>query len=165
MFNKHALKTGAMLAIAMGVTFTACKKDDDPAPPAPRSTSFDLKGVGADAANKVGAITVTENSDSTINVSVSLTKNTKDANNVIYFIGGTMTAPKTDTLNVTSATGTGAAMNIDLFKKVNKITLKTATGPKDTTFKYDGAVKYAAYVKVIVNAKDTLAIGNYGKTN
>ncbi|CAL1521298.1 hypothetical protein [Chitinophaga sp. MM2321] len=170
MFNKHALKTGVVMATVLGITFTSCSNDDNPDPvPTPRSKSFTLKGTGADATKDVGAITVTENTDSSINVILSLTKNVKDTSHQVYFIGGTTTTPLTDTLYANEdVKGTGAAMNIELFKNVKKITLKQASGAtKDTAFKFDNAVHYAAYLKVMHSktSTDTLAIGNFGESN
>ncbi|MCW3462622.1 hypothetical protein [Chitinophaga nivalis] len=171
MFNKHALKTGVVAAIAVGITFTACKKDDNntPEPTPARSTSFDLLGTGADAAKKVGAITVTENKDSSVNVVLKLTKNVKDTVHHVFFIGGTFTAPTKDTLLSTTVKGTGSELTTNLFKDIKKITLRRANGAtKDTSFKYDDAVKFSANLKVLHSAfkadKDTIAIGNFGKS-
>ena len=166
MFNKHALRTGVAIATVLGITFVSCSKDnDDPVPSTPRSKSFELKGTGADLDKKIGEIIVTENTDSSINVVLSLTKNTKDADHEIYFIGGTTTAPVTDTLLAKSFKGNGAAQTVDLFKNVKSIQLSQAGGTqKDTTFKYNDAVNYSAHLKVL-NGTDTLAIGNFGKSN
>ncbi|RFS22368.1 hypothetical protein DVR12_11175 [Chitinophaga silvatica] len=166
MFKKHALRTGVALATVLGITFASCSKDkDDPAPPTPRSKSFELKGTGADANKKIGEIIVSENTDSSINVVLSLTKNTKDADHLIYFIGGTTTAPKTDTLLSKSFKGNGAAQTVDLFKNVTTIKLyQPADATKDVAFKYNDAIAYSAHLKVL-KGTDTLAIGNFGKSN
>jgi len=155
-----------MMATAMAVTFTACKKDDDN-PPAARTTTYDLKGVGADANTVNGVVTLSENSDSSINLSLKLNKSTKDAQQAIYLIGGTAAAPLTDTLYANAGAdvkGTGAAMTINIFKNVKTIKINTATGQKDTAFRYADVLKYAAYMKVLTGEKkDTLAIGLVGK--
>ncbi|MBS0026086.1 hypothetical protein ACTJJ0_06925 [Chitinophaga sp. 22321] len=167
MFNKHTLLTGAVLATVLGITFTSCKDDDNPTPPppTPRSKSFDLKGTGADKDTKVGNITLTENKDSTVNVVLNLTKNTKDAAHNIYLIAGTPTAATTDTLYKGGFQGTGAALKVDIFTNKNKITVFKAGGQtKDTAFKYDNALAIASYMKVL-KGTDTLAIGNFGKNN
>lgn len=166
MFNKHALRTGVVIATVLGITFTACKKDDNntPTPPTPRSKSFDVLGTDA---KKVGAITVTENTDSSVNVVLNLTKNVKDTVHNVFFIGGKTGAPTTDTLLKLEAKGTGAAMNIDLFSKVKTIKLNRAGGvTKDTAFRFNDAVNYSAYLKVLhsKNKADTIAIGNFGKS-
>lgn len=166
MFNKHALRTGAVLATVLGIAFTSCKDDNDnPTPPVPRSKSFDLKGTGADKDTKVGNITLTENTDSTVNVVLNLTKNTKDATHNIYLVAGTPTAATTDTLYKGAFQGTGAALKVDIFTKKNKITVFKPGGlTKDTAFKYDNALAIASYMKVLKGA-DTLAIGSFGKSN
>jgi hypothetical protein len=165
-FKNHALRTGVVLAAVLGITFTACKKDDDKTtPPTPRSKSFDVTGTDA---KKLGAITVTENTDSSVNVVLNLLKGTvKDTVHNIYFIGGKTSAPTTDTLLLLESKGTGAAMDINLFSKVKKISLKRAGGvTKDTTFKYEDAINYSAYLKVLHSKSkaDTIAIGNFGKS-
>lgn len=166
MFNKNTLLTGVVLATALGITFTSCKKDDDePTPPTPRSKTFDLKGTGADKDNKVGSLVLTENTDSSVNVVLKLTKNTKDAVYNTYVIAGTPVAPVTDTLFKGGFTGTGAAQDVKIFDKVKSIKVNKAGGIlKDTAFKYDNALAIASHIKVLKGA-DTLAIGLFGKSN
>ncbi|SHL86893.1 hypothetical protein SAMN05444266_105287 [Chitinophaga jiangningensis] len=164
--KKRALTAGVMVATAMAVTFTACKKDDDN-PPAARTTSYDLKGVGADAAKVNGVVTLTENTDSSINLILKLNKTTKDAQQAIYLIGGTAATPTTDTLYVNTTAdikGTGAAMTVNIFKNVKTIKANTAAGQKDVAFRYADVLAYAAHMKVLTGEKkDTLAIGVVGK--
>ncbi|MFB6455803.1 hypothetical protein ACE38W_11065 [Chitinophaga sp. Hz27] len=165
--KKRALAAGVMMATAMAVTFTACKKDDDNTP-TPRQTTFKVKGIGADAQVDKAIVTLSENQDSSITMKLQLTKTTKDAAQFIYLIGGTPAQPATDTLFVKAGDavkGTGAAMNIDVFTSVKTIKLNTATGTKDTAFRYADVLKYAAHLKVLAGtAKDTVAIGAVGKT-
>lgn len=167
MFNKHALRTGAVIATVLGITFTSCKNDDNdtPTPPPARSKTFELKGTGADKDKKVGEIVLTENKDSSVNVVLNLTKNVKDAAHKIYLIGGTATAPSTDTFYNGGFQGTGANMKIDVFTNVVKVKVnKPGNVQKDTAFKYNNAVAIASYLKVL-KAADTIAIGSFGKTN
>jgi len=167
MFNKNTLLTGVVIATVLGITFTSCKDDDNPTPPpaTPRSKSFELKGTGADKDKKVGDITVTENTDSSVNVVLNLTKNVKDATHGVYLIAGTATAPKTDTLIKGTFKGTGAAMKADLLTKVKTIKVSQAGGTqKDTAFKYNNAIEISSYLKVM-NGNDTIAIGSFGKSN
>lgn len=167
MFNKHALRTGAVLATVLGITFASCNNDDDdnPTPPPARSKTFDLKGTGADKDTKIGNIVLTENTDSTVNVVLNLTKNTKDAAHNIYLVGGTTTTPTTDTLYKGGFQGTGAALKVDIFTNVKTIKVSQPGGiQKDTAFKYDNAIAIASYMKVLKGA-DTLAIGSFGKSN
>lgn len=167
MFNKHALQTGVALATVLAISFTSCKNDDNdtPTPPPARTKSFDLKGTGADKDTKVGNITLTENTDSSVNVVLNLTKNTKDAAHKIYLIAGTTTAPVTDTLYNGGFQGTGAALKVELFTKVKTIKVsKPGSIQKDTAFKYDNALAIASHIKVLKGA-DTLAIGLFGKSN
>jgi len=166
MFNKNTLLTGVVLATALGITFTSCKKDDDaPTPPAPRSKTFDLKGTGADKDTKVGSLVLTENTDSSVNVVLNLTKNTKDAVHNVFLIGGTPVTPTKDTLYNKPFTGTGAAQAVKIFENVKSIKVSKASGPqRDTAFKYDNALAIASHIKVL-KGTDTLAIGLFGKTN
>ncbi|MGN7819613.1 hypothetical protein HGH92_10420 [Chitinophaga varians] len=168
-FHQHALKAGVVAATVLGIAFTACNKDDGPpAPPAPRSTTFKLRGTGTDAARETGFITVLENSDSSINVTLSLGKNKKDTTHQVYFIGGSYTAPTTDTLQALDAKGNGAALTVELFKNVKKISLRQAGGAtKEIPFKYNDAIAYAGHLKVKHSrfSTDTIAIGNFGKSN
>ncbi len=167
--KKRALTAGVMMATAMAVTFTACKKDDNNDGPAPRTESYALKGVGADAAATNATVTLTENRDSSINLSIKLNKSTKDAKQYIYVIGGTPAQPGTDTLAAISGDnikGTGAAMSVNIFQNVKTIKVTTPAGQKDTAFRYADVLKYAAHLKVLTgDKKDTLAIGTVGKKN
>ncbi|NSL89203.1 hypothetical protein [Chitinophaga solisilvae] len=168
--NKRALKVGVMTAAVLGIAFTSCKKDDavTPPPPAARSKTFQLSGAGADAAKTLGTVTILENNDKTVNVTLTLAKSTKDAAHQLYFVFGPKTAPTTDTLLAKEIKGTGAEMKeIELFSKVSTIKVRQAAGAsKDTAFKFDNAVAYAAHLKVMQNktSTDTLAIGNFGKS-
>lgn len=165
MFNKNALLSGVVVATVLGITFVSCSKDDNPTPPTPRSQSFELKGGGADRGNKVGDITITENTDSSVNVIVNLIKNTKDADHNVYFIFGTPVTPKKDTLYNGVFKGTGNAMKIELFKNVKKVSVTKETGvKKDTTFKYNDAIAFTSHIKILKGA-DTTAIGIFGKAN
>lgn len=167
MFNKHTLRTGVVLATVLAVSFTSCKDDDNdtPTPPPARTKSFDLKGTGTDKDTKVGSITLTENKDSSVNVVLNLTKNTKDAAHNIYLIAGTPTAVTTDTLYKGAFQGTGAALKVDIFANVKTIKVsKPGDIKKDTAFKYDNALAIASHLKVLKGA-DTLAIGLFGKNN
>ncbi|MDR6565999.1 hypothetical protein SAMN05660461_4439 [Chitinophaga ginsengisegetis] len=167
MFNKNTLLTGVVIATVLGITVSSCKDDDNPTPPppTPRSKSFELKGSGADKDKKVGDITITENTDSSVNVVLNLTKNIKDADHGVYLIAGTAAAPKTDTLLKGTFKGTGAALKIDLLTKVKSIKVSKPGGiQKDTAFKYNNAIELSSHLKVM-KAADTIAIGLFGKSN
>ncbi|SKA12770.1 hypothetical protein SAMN04488128_102970 [Chitinophaga eiseniae] len=169
MFHQHALKTGVVAATVLGIAFTACNKDDSPPPvPEPRNITFKLRGTGTDAARETGAVTITENTDSSINVILMLGKNKKDTVHQVYFIGGTYLVPTTDTLKAVDAKGNGGLLAVELFKNVKKVTLKQAAGAtKEIPFRYNDAVKYVAHLKVKHSrfSTDTLTIGNVGKAN
>ncbi|NIG52607.1 hypothetical protein [Chitinophaga sp. Cy-1792] len=160
--KKRALAAGVMMATAMAVTFTACKKDDDNKP-TPRQTTFKVQGIGADKQVDKAIITLSENQDSSVTLKLQLTKSTKDAAQFIYLLGGTPDAPKTDTFFVATGDavkGTGAAMPVPMYANVKTIKSYTATGAKDIAFRYDDVVKLAAHLKVLSGtAKDTAAIG------
>lgn len=168
MLRQHALKTGVVAATVLGIAFTACNKDDNPpAPPSPRNTVFELRGTGTDAARVTGNITVYENTDSSVNVTLALGKNKKDTVHQVYFIGGNYTTPATDTLKAVEAKGNGGMLIVELFKNVKTVTLRQAAGAsKEIPFKYDDAVAYVGHLKVLHSrfSADTLAIGNFGKS-
>lgn len=168
MLHKHALKAGVVAATVLGIAFTACNDDNNPTPTPQRSKAFKLKGTGADATRDVATVTVTENRDSSVTVVLSLAKNVKDTLHQLYFIGGTKEAPVTDTLLAKEIKGAGSTQSVELFKDVKTIKLRKAAGvSRDTAFRYDNAINYAAYLKVMHSrfVNDTIAIGNFGKGN
>ncbi|NML36382.1 hypothetical protein HHL17_04170 [Chitinophaga sp. G-6-1-13] len=169
MLHQHALKVGVVAATVLGIAFTSCNKDDNPDPtPKTRSTSYNLVGTGTNAARITGTVSIYENTDSSINVTLVMLTNKKDTVHQVYFLGGNYTTPTTDTLQALEAKGNGAALAVELFKNVNKITLRQAAGAtKEIPFRYNDAVAYIGHLKVIHSrfSKDTIGIGNFGKSN
>ncbi|MBC9931455.1 hypothetical protein [Chitinophaga qingshengii] len=171
MFQRNALKLGVVAATVLGIALTACNsKDDNPTPAPPRSATYKLRGTGTDATRQTGAVTITENSDSSVNVILTLGKHVKDTLHQVYFISGNYATPTTDTLQSAEAKGTGGSsvVTVELFKNVKTIKLRQAAGAsKDIAFKYNDATKLLAHIKVKHSkfSADTLAIGNFGKEN
>ena len=159
--KKHALKIGA-LALAMGITFAACSDDDNPIVPAGRSKEYKLAKSATDA-TQVGSIKLTENADSSVNLSITLKASTKDIKHPFFLIGGSIATPTTDTLYRDSIPGNGAEATKVIWNKVDSVMVN---GQK-RKFNFDSAVKISAFSKVYFKAgKDSvIAIGNILKSS
>jgi hypothetical protein len=140
----------------MGITVVACK-DDDETGPSLRSKKYNLSKSATDAA-KIGDVTVSENADSSVNLTITLDKTEKDVKHPFFVIYGTTAAPSTDTLRIDSIAGTGNAVTKVIFEKVSSV----GTGDDKRKFNYDSAVALNAFAKVFYSAhKDSvIAIGN-----
>jgi hypothetical protein len=146
--NNLASKLGAV-ALLLGVTFAACSDDD--VSPSLRSKEFKLIKTLTDS-TQVGTVKISENRDSSINLTLTLSKTVKDTVNKVYVIKGTATAPALDSLvkGALDLKGTGSAVTIDIWKN-------------SKTYKYDSALaNVSAFAKVrFSNYKDSLiAVGN-----
>lgn len=158
MFNRHALKKGVMAAALLGVTFAACNNDNDPAPQF-RSKEFNLvKGTGTDSAGVIGKLTLAENADSSITLSLTLANTTKDTGHVVRLLTGSVSAPGQEYLVDTVRSTASGAFTKDLLKNVKTVTVSGAS----KTFNYDSAVVFKTVAKVqFSKTKDsTIAIGN-----
>ncbi|SFN73208.1 hypothetical protein SAMN05428949_3304 [Chitinophaga sp. YR627] len=159
--KKHALKMGA-LALAMGITFAACSDDDDNPTPAPgRTKEYKLTKSATDA-TQVGTITLSENTDSSVNLAITLKASAKDIKHPFYLIGGTVAAPVTDTLTKDTLVGNGAEATKVIWNKIKTVVVNGST----RKFNFDSALKINAFAKVRYSAtKDsTIAIGNILKS-
>ena len=147
--NSFASKLGAV-ALVLGVTFASCSDDDDVSPVL-RSKEFKLI-KGLTDSTQVGTVKISENRDSSVNLTLTLSKTVKDTVNKVYVIKGTATAPVADSLfkGALDLKGTGSAVTVDIWKN-------------SKTYKYDSAVaNVSAFAKVRFSAtKDSLiAVGN-----
>lgn len=145
--NNFASKLGAV-AIVLGVTFAACSDDDAPSPVL-RSKEFKLIRGLADS-TQIGNVKLSENRDSSISLTLTLSKTVKDTVNKVYLIKGTATAPLADSLFKGDLKGTGSAVSIDIWKS-------------SKAYKYDSALaNISAFAKVRFSAtKDSvIAVGN-----
>lgn len=147
--NSFASKLGAV-ALVLGVTFAACSDDDDVSPIL-RSKEFKLTKSATDS-TRVGTVKLSENRDSSINLTLTLNKTVKDTVNKVYVIKGTIAAPMADSLvkGATDLKGTGAAVTVDIWKA-------------SKTYRYDAALaNISAFAKIRFSAfKDsTIAVGN-----
>lgn len=159
--KKHALKVGA-LALAMGITFAACSDDDDPIVPSTRSKEYKLSKSATDA-TQVGSIKLTENADSSVNLSITLKASTKDTKHPFYLIGGSIATPTIDTLLKDTIPGNGAEATKVIWNKVKSVVVNGQT----RKFNYDSALKISAFSKVYFKAgKDSvIALGNILKSS
>jgi hypothetical protein len=159
--KKHALKVGA-LALAMGFTFAACSDDDEPAAPNTRSKEYRLTKSATDA-TQVGSVKLTENADSSVNLSITLKASTKDTKHPYYLIAGSVATPATDTLLKDTIVGNGAEATKVIWNKVKTVVVNGQT----RKFNYDSALKISAFSKVYFKAgKDSvIAIGNILKSS
>ena len=143
------LLTGMAVAIAMGVTFIACDKDDDP--PALRSKEYALVPVGASGVG--GKVTILENADKTLALTVALDKSVKDTVHVSHIHSGSITSPGAVVIPLSSITGTGAAASATT--AINTIT-------------YDSLLNYTGYINVHYSAykiDSLITQANIGKNN
>jgi hypothetical protein len=145
--NNLASKLGAV-ALVLGVTFAACSDDDD-ASPVLRSKEFKLI-KGLTDSTQVGTVKLSENADSSINLTLTLNSTVKDTVNKVSLTKGTATAPEEGSLFAGDLKGTGSKVSVDIWKS-------------SKTYKYDSALaNVSAYAKVKFSAtKDSvIAIGN-----
>lgn len=141
------------LALAMGITFAACSDDDDPVVPKGRSKEYKLQKSATDG-TQVGTITLSENADSSVNLSVTLKTSAKDIKHPFYLIKGAIATPVADTLTIDSIAGTGAEVTKVIWNKAK--------------ISYDSAVKINAFSKVVFSATKAdsiIAIGNVLKSS
>jgi hypothetical protein len=153
--KNYASKIGAV-ALVLGVAFSACKDDDAPNPVL-RSKEFKLI-KGLTDSTQVGTVKLSENADSSVNLSLTLAHTVKDTVNKVYVIYGVATTPATDTLFKGDLKGTGAATSIDIWKSVKTYTV----GGQQRPFRYDSALAINAFAKLKFSAaKDSvIAVGN-----
>jgi hypothetical protein len=145
--NNLASKLGAV-ALVLGVTFAACSDDDD-ATPSLRSKEFKLI-KGLTDSTQVGTVKLSENTDSSINLTLTLNSTVKDTVSKVYLIKGTATAPLADSLTKGDLKGTGSKVSVDIWKS-------------SKAYKYDSALaNISAFAKVKFSAtKDSvIAVGN-----
>jgi hypothetical protein len=156
--NKAArlMAVGLVLAVA----FAACK-DDDKTTPSLRSKTFNLT-VSSSSASQAGTVKLSENTDSSVNLTVTLTKTTSGVKSPLYLIGGTVAAPLTDTLMIDTIAGTGNAVTQTLWNKIKTVTVNG----QQRKFNYDSAMALPAFAKISYSAtKDSVvAIGNILKS-
>jgi hypothetical protein len=160
--KNYASKLGAV-ALLLGVTFAACKDDDAPASPILRSKEFKLiKAISLTDSAQIGTVKLSENLDSSVNLSLTLSKTTKDTAHKVYVIYGVAATPLTDTIFKGSLTGTGASASVDIWKNLKTVTVNGQT----RNFRYDSALAISAFTKVrFSTTKDSvIAIGNILKS-
>jgi hypothetical protein len=156
--KNYASKIGAV-ALLLGVTFAACKDDDAPASPTLRSKEFKLiKAISLTDSAQIGTVKLSENLDSSVNLSLTLSKTSKDTLHKVYVLFGVAATPTTDTIFKGTLTGTGANASVDIWKSLKTVTVNG----QPRNFRYDSALAISAFSKVQFSAtKDSvIAIGN-----
>ena len=144
------LLTGMAIAIAMSATIIACSKDDNN-PPALRSKEYTLVPVGASGVS--GKVTILENADKTLALTVALDKSVKDTIHVSHIHSGSISNPGAVVIPLSSITGTGGAASATT--AISSIT-------------YDSLLNYMGYVNVHYSAyriDSLITQSNIGKSN
>lgn len=157
--KKHALKLGA-LGLVLGISFAACSDDDDPAPVL-RSKEYKLTRNDT-STTQVGTIKLTENTDSSVNLTITLTTSKSGTKHPYQLIAGTVAAPLADVLLSDTLTGTGGAVSKNIWKNLDSVSY----GNQKRKFTYDSALLIRAFARVKFSAeKDSvIAIGNILKS-
>lgn len=145
------LLAGMAIAIALGTTFVACDKDDDNEPTL-RTKEYTLVPVGNSGVG--GKVTVQENANSTINITVALNSSVKDTVHISHIHSGSTTSPGPVAIPLADITGTGADAS--------------ATTSNISTISYDSLLNYMGYINVHYSAykvDSLISQVNIGKSN
>lgn len=138
-----------MLAALLVVCFFSCAKEksfENKDATSLRSREYPLNEVGGSGV--LGSIVISENSDSSFNVLVSVTKSVQDTVHVVHIHKGAVGSGGTVAVNLTPITGTGGATESET-TNISEIVL-----PDNTTEKinYDGIMNFTGYVDVHYSA-------------
>lgn len=151
-------KIGLFLSLAgiiALVTVSSCKKDKDNF----RSKDYTLAAVGTVGAS--GTVTISENSDKSFNVKVSLNKSVKDTVHLVKMYSGSLVTPGALALTLGTITGNGGAVSSET-RNIRQIKLAD-NSMKNVT--YDSIINYKAFIKVFhsaFRADSLIAKGNIG---
>jgi hypothetical protein len=138
-------KYGLLLTLpvlAAMVTVTSCKKDKNNL----RQRDYTLTAVGTVGAS--GIITVSENSDKSFNVRLSINKSVKDTVHLVKMYSGSLTTPGALSLTLNNITGTGNTVSGET-RNIKQIKLAD-NSMKNVT--YDSIINYKAFIKVFHSA-------------
>ncbi len=141
---------GLAIAISLGTIFTACDKNSDT--PTLRKKEYTLVPVGGSGVT--GKVTVSENTDKTFNVLLSLDKSVKDTIHISHIHKGSIASPGAVAIPLVNITGTGTSAQ-GLSSNINTIT-------------YDSLLNYNGYINVHYSAfriDSLIAQVNIGKNN
>ena len=160
-FRKHAVLLAA-IAMLLGISFSACKDDDNPSPSA-RNKIYAIFKSPADSVLK-GTVTLKENTDSSVDLSIGLRDTSQNVKHPVYFILGTVTAPTTDTVlgDTLTVTSGMALVTKTVLSKVKSITVHGVVHP----LRYNSVdTTLSMFTKVVYSAqKDSvIAVGNIFK--
>jgi hypothetical protein len=144
--------TTLLIVISAG----SCKKDENTL----RQKEYSLAAVGTLGAS--GTVTVSENSDKSFNLKVSLNKSVKDTVHLVKMFSGSLTTPGAVALTLTNITGTGNTVSSET-RNIKQIKLED-NSMKNVT--YDSIINYKAFIRVYHSAfrgDSLIASGNIGK--
>jgi hypothetical protein len=137
---------------------SSCKKDKNNL----RKKDYSLEAVGT--LNASGTVTISENSDKSFNIRISLNKSVKDTVHLVKMFSGSLTTPGAEALNLANITGTGNAVSGET-RNIKQIKLADNT-LKNVT--YDSIINYKAFIRVYhstFRADSLIAKGNIGNNN
>ena len=137
------------------VAVSSCKKDKDKL----RQKNYSIAAVGTLGA--AGTVTVSENSDKSFNLKISLNKSIKDTVHLVKVFSGSLTTPGALALTLGNITGSGNAVTGET-RNIKQIKL-TDNSMKNVT--YDSIINYKAFIKVYHSAfrgDSLISKGNIG---
>lgn len=146
------------LALIFSATFSSCEKKDV----ATTTATLRTKEIAltSTAGNTIsGKAVIAENADHSFNVNITLQNTVKDTVMVMHIHNGSIAAPGTIAIPLTSITGTGGqATGATL-----NITSGTSAGGSNVVLTYDNIITYAGYFNIHYSAgqlNNVVANGN-----
>jgi hypothetical protein len=152
-------KLGSLITLpvlAAMVIVSSCEKDKDNL----RQKDFTLAAVGTVGAS--GVVTISENSDKSFNVKLSLNKSVKDTVHLVKMYSGSIANPGALALTLSNITGTGNTVVSGETRNIKQIKLSD-NSMKNVT--YDSIINYKAFIRVFHSAfrgDSLIANGNIG---
>ena len=120
------------------VAVSSCKKDKDDL----RQKAYSIAAVGTLGA--AGTVTVSENSDKSFNLKISLNKSIKDTVRLVKVFSGSLTTPGALALTLGNITGSGNAVSGET-RNIKQIRLAD-NSMKNVT--YDSIINYKAFIRI-----------------
>jgi len=137
------------------VAVSSCKKDKDNL----RQKDYSIAAVGTLGAT--GTVTVSENSDKSFNLKVSINKSVKDTVHLVKVFSGSLTTPGALALTLGNITGSGNAVSGET-RNIKQIRLAD-NSMKNVT--YDSIINSKAFIRVYhstFRADSLISRGNIG---
>lgn len=142
-------------ALIIIVAVSSCKKDKDNL----RQKDYSIAAVGTLGAT--GTVTVSENSDKSFNLKVSINKSVKDTVHLVKVFSGSLTTPGALALTLGNITGSGNAVSGET-RNIKQIRLAD-NSMKNVT--YDSIINSKAFIRVYhsaFRADSLISRGNIG---